>query len=74
MKKRNILTIDELQYLFDNGVRIQQTWIMPPGEWEYSANPLGKWENPIAIKSTKRAAYNASIKWINKRNKNDTFS
>jgi hypothetical protein len=67
MRKSNNITIKERQYLFDNGVYIFKTWMLPDRQWEYTVRETGGRDEYIAIRTTERAAYNAAIKWINKQ-------
>ena len=57
------VTIPEEIELFDKGLVIRRAWIMPPGEWEYSVAEVGSLKD-IAIKSTRRGAFNAGLKWL----------
>ena len=53
----------EEKNLFDRGLVIRKAWIRPPGVWEYSVSEIGSLHD-IAIRATRRAAYNAGIRWL----------
>ena len=64
----NVTPLDEKD-LFGKGLVIRRTWIMPGSYWEYSVYEVGKLSpHPaIAIKSSRQAAYNAALRWLDDR-------
>ncbi len=66
-RKPNNITLRERQYLFDNGIYLFKTWMMPDQQWEYTVRETGEVGTYIGIRTTERAAYNVAIKWLNNK-------